>query len=209
MAQTPVTCSGPPIATGTVGTHSASAPSPEYVNNFGYWPGENYSFKVGTNFSASNKLSFGAASDARILLGGNCVTSGGACSSAYVGNRITTILMQNLLTTYGGQSTFITKMFLNGVKAAEFVGVSANSSISTSTQTFSDGIAVIRQDTGSNSRFLVEGWNNGVWKSVPWKVVSPVCGSVALAQKSQRDMLASVGFFPIQNTPRQWWEALI
>lgn len=209
----PVTCSGPPVATGTAGSKSASAPNPSYIASWGPWSGEPYSMALFTNFGGPSKLSVGSPSDMRMLVGASCVTSGGAClpnGFPSGSGRITTIFMQNVLTSYGGSSTFVTRVMLNGLKAFELLGVSAGSSIVSSTNTFSDGISVIRQDTGVNSRFYVEGYHNGVWKSVPWKVVSPGCGSVAMVKRLERSAVASVGFsvMPEFVAQRQWWQDL-
>jgi len=181
------TCSGPPIATGTVGTMSGAAPNPQYITTFNLWsgpPAESFSTAVMTNFGGPAKLSWAAQSGAVVRLGTACTIGGLSCSAWPAGRlttwRIDTQFLQE--STPGGlQSVAISRWTVNGLKVMELYGLGALTGLQ-STATFSDGVSRIRQNTGADSSFWFEGWNtvNGVttWKSVKAKFVSNQCGDI-------------------------------
>lgn len=179
------TCSGPPIATGTVGTMSGAAPNPQYITTFNLWsgpPAEAFSSAVMTNFGGPSKISWAAQSGAITRFGASCTLNGAACVAWPTGTRATTWSISTSFvqeSTPGGlQSVSISKWTINGLKVMELYGVGAL----VSPGTFTDGVSRIRQDTGANSSFFFEGWNtvSGVttWKSQKVKFVSNQCGSL-------------------------------
>src|SRR6185369_15472100 len=176
------TCSGPPIATGTVGV-KAGPPDPQYVTQILPWsgpPAESYSLGAFTNFGGPTKLSFGAASGAVAHFGADCVLGGLPCVAWPTNDQTWRIDTQFVTEAIPGgtQSVAISRWTVSGVKVMELYGLGALTGLQ-STQTFSGQLSVIRQDTGSNSSFWFEGWNtvNGVttWKSVKAKFLSNQC----------------------------------
>jgi len=180
------TCSGPPIATGTVGV-KAGPPDPQYVTQILPWggpPAESYSVGAFTNFGGPVRLSFGAASGAIFRFGSDCTLGGLPCVAWPTNDQawsIDTQFVSETLPDGRTQSVVISRWKVSGVKVMELYGLAALSSLQ-STQTFSGQLSVIRQDTGLNSSFFFEGWNtvNGVttWKSVKAKFVSNQCGAI-------------------------------
>ncbi len=184
-AQTPPVCTGAPILTGTIGSQSSSSPSAELINSIQKHVTQSYSWTVSSNFGSAT-ISFGAASGVQILTGSACFTAYGQASpgtgdcvgTGWTGAPVTKVFLAQ---TTDAAGIPITRVMLNNVKAFELYGLGVSGSISATAQTFSEGIARIRQDTGSNSRLYFEGWHlvNGVytWKSVPARFFTD-CGYV-------------------------------
>ena len=179
------TCTGPAVVTGTVGL-KAGPPNPQYVTNILPWggpPAESYSIGAFTNFGGPVKISFGAPSGAIARFGSACTLNGLPCSTFPTLTQrwaiITSFISES--TPTGVQSVAVSKWMVSDVKVMELYGLGALTGLQ-STQTFSDGVSVIRQDTGANSSLWFEGWNtvNGVttWKSVKARFVSNQCGSL-------------------------------
>lgn len=196
------TCTGAPVVTGTAGSKSASAPNAEYLTYGLPWAGEDYSFGAYTNYGGPAKLSFGAASGAQILTGGQCFTSGTPCAVTPVTPPWTNVTMS---TTSDANAVSISRLVINGTKVMEIFGLAAVGSIQLGQQF--DAVARIRQDTGANSIFFIEGYYNSVWKSVRVRMVSNQCGSISLNEQRNRNALASLGFelMPSSIAPKQWW----
>jgi len=163
-------CSGPPVATGTVGTASASP----YITTIAPWigpPAEVYSANVSTSALTNGKISWGSLSDTSFRTTG-CAGFDGACV-AWPATPDTKLRIFNGTNDDGA---LFTSFYVNGVKVAELLGANANTSLQ-NTKTYSGGLTRIRQDTGSNSRFYFEGWNNGVF--IRWSArFFNSCGSI-------------------------------
>ncbi len=163
-------CSGPPIATGTVGTTS----SPPYISTVLPWPGppaEAYSVKVFQSNGGSGKASWGSLSGTTYRVAG-CIGFDGPCVVPPSG-PITTLRLFNGTTA---DNTMFVSFYINGVKASELDGANVATSLQ-NTKPFSGGITRIRQDTGANSRFFFEGPNAGGWASWAAKFFNS-CGSI-------------------------------
>jgi hypothetical protein len=163
-------CSGPPIATGTVG---AMVTTP-YISTVLPWtgpPAEAYSAKVFLSTGGTGKVSWGAPSGTTYRVAG-CVGFDGPCVVPPAG-PITTL---KLFSGTNDDGTLFVSFYINGSKASELVGANAATSLQ-NTKTYSSGIARIRQDTGANSRFYFEGYNAGVWTSWSAKFFNS-CGSI-------------------------------
>ena len=92
------------------------------------------------------------------------------------GNRITKLMMPSTLLN----NIPITAVLANDVKVAELYGVMPFGSIQNGV-VWSDGLSKIVADTGSNSSFRFEGWNESgglsSWKSVLVQFIDS-CGSI-------------------------------
>lgn len=177
------TCSGPPVAQGTVGLKSGAAPNPQYVSGLFAWtgpPAESFALAGYTNFGGPARLSFGAGSGAVARFGGSCTINGLTCSTWPSGRattwKIDTQFLQEQKPDGTYQSVSISRWTVNGLKVMELYGLGALTGLQ-NTATWSDGVSVIRQDNGVDSSFWFEGWHNGAWKSVRAKFSSNQCGS--------------------------------
>jgi hypothetical protein len=211
FAQT-YTCSGPPILTGNAGVVTGPPSSSVYIAGATPWsgpPAKPYSMAVITSAATVTEVSFAAQSGAIYRITG-CTSGPSGCSTPPAG-RITSLKLETRF-DYDPAHTLVatTSVIVNGTKAAEVFGLGNIGSLQ-NTQTWSDGVSFIHQDTGSNSRVYFEGWNtvSGVttWKSVAAKFFSNTCGSIALNSQPRRDALASVGLelMPSSVVPKQWW----
>ena len=164
-------CSGPPIATGSVGTSGTHY----FLTSVTPWvgpPAEAYSAFVSTSKGPiTGKISWGSTSDTTFRTSG-CTGFDGACAG-WPAAKITTL---RLFSGVDNSGNYFTSFWANGSKAAELGGAMASTSLQ-NTRTFSDGLSRIRQDTGANSRFYFEGWDAGVWTSWSAKFINS-CGSI-------------------------------
>ncbi len=205
-----VLCTNKPVITGNVGYHAPSPPNNPYIDNVS--AGAFYDqVQFHKSDGSTGPIEFGP--DQVVHFGSACVIGSG-CSS-FASTRITTVAIISSVTGPPG-ATYTSAFYLNNVRAFEVQGLNV---LNPSTwgpgfgQQFSDGISVVRQDTGTNSRMYFEGWHTPASGVPYWKSVVAVfrndCGYSAI-EKPSRDRWASLGFeiAPSELPPVQWWQPL-
>ncbi len=202
-----VLCTNKPIITGNVGYHAPSPPNNPYIDNVS--AGAFYDqVQFHKSDGSTGPIEFGP--DQVVHFGAACTSGCETIPSA----RITRV---NFFSSISGPpgATHSTRFYFNGVRVFEVQGLEAITSWGAGIgQSFSDGVSVIRQDTGSNSQMYFEGWHTTAAGVTYWKSAAAVfrndCGYIATQDETGSEQWASLGFeiMPNELSPLQWWQKL-